>query len=117
VLSAQNRAVLEAIMALPDDAYRFTAAQWAPIVFDFAVAYNKVCPEPRPEQSRRESRMSGLDKDAIIDSMTPLYYGRTAGLVVESGDMDSATFEREVIQAQAQTFAALKPRLIELWDR
>jgi len=100
VLSAENQAVLEAILALPNDAYRFTAAQWAPIVFDFAVAYNK----------------SGLDKDAVIDSMTPLYYGRTAGLVVESGDMDSATFELEVIQAQARTFGELKPRLIERWD-
>jgi hypothetical protein len=48
--------------------------------------------------------------------MTPLYYGRTAGLVVESQDMDSATFEREVIQAQARTFRELKPRLIERWD-
>jgi len=65
----------------------------------------------------KESRISGLDKDAVIDSMTPLYYGRTAGLVVESGDMDSATFEREVIQAQASTFEELKLRLIERWDR
>ncbi|MFQ5813393.1 MAG: glycosyltransferase [Anaerolineae bacterium] len=100
VLSAENRATLEAILAQPDDAYRFTAQQWAPIVFDFAVAYNR----------------SGLDQDAVIDSMTPLYYGRTAGLVVESQDMDSAAFEREVIQAQARTFEELKPHLIERWD-
>ena len=99
VLSAENRAVLEAILVQPHDAYRFTAEQWTPIVFDFAVAYNK----------------SGLDKDAVMDSMTPLYYGRTAGLVVESQNMDSATFEREVIQAQARTFEELKPYLIERW--
>jgi glycosyltransferase involved in cell wall biosynthesis len=100
VLSAENRVALEAILAQPDDAYQFTAEQWAPIVFDFAVAYNK----------------SGPDQDAVMDSMTPLYYGRTAGLVVESQDMDSATFEREVIQAQARTFEELKPRLIECWN-
>jgi glycosyltransferase involved in cell wall biosynthesis len=99
VLSAENWAALQAILAQPNDTYRFTAEQWAPIVFDFAVAYNK----------------NGLDKDAVIDSMTPLYYGRTAGLVVESEDMDSATFEREVIQAQAQTFEEWKPYLIERW--
>jgi glycosyltransferase involved in cell wall biosynthesis len=99
VLSVENRTALETILVQPDDAYRFTAKQWAPIVFDFAVAYNK----------------SGLDKDAVIDSMTPLYYGRTAGLVVESKDMDSATFEREVIQAQARTFEEWKPYLIERW--
>jgi hypothetical protein len=101
VLSAENRASLEAILAQPEDAYQFTAQQWAPIVFDFAVAYNR----------------SGLNKDAVIDSMTPLYYGRTAGLVVESQAMDSATFEREVIQAQARTFEELKQYLIERWSR
>jgi len=101
VLSAENRAALETILAQPDDVFQFTAQQWAPIVFDFAVAYNK----------------SGLDKDAVIDSMTPLYYGRTAGLVVESADMDSATFEREVIQAQARTFEELKPCLVKRWER
>jgi glycosyltransferase involved in cell wall biosynthesis len=100
VLSAENRATLEAILAQPDAAYQFTAQQWAPVVFDFAVAYNR----------------SSLDEDTIIDSMTPLYYGRTAGLVVESQDMDGATFEREVIQAQARTFEKLKPRLIERWN-
>jgi len=101
VLSAENRAVLEAILAQPDDAYRFTAEQWAPIVFDFAVAYNK----------------SDLDKDAVIDSMTPLYYGRTAGLVMESRNMDNATFEEEVIQRQARVFEELKPYLMERWER
>jgi hypothetical protein len=34
---------------------------------------------------------------------------------VESQDMDSATFEQEVIQAQARTFRELKPHLIERW--
>ena len=99
VLSDENWEVLESILAQPDDAYHFSARQWAPIVFDFAVAYNK----------------SGLDKDIVIDSMTPLYYGRTAGLVVESKEMDNATFEREVIQAQAKTFERLKPYLVEKW--
>ena len=99
VLSVESRALLEAILAQSDDAYQFTAQQWAPIVFDFAVAYNK----------------SSLDKDPVIDSMTPLYYGRTAGLVVESEDMDSATFEKQVIQRQARAFERLKPYLVERW--
>jgi hypothetical protein len=100
-LSAKNQSRLEAILARPDKAYRFGAEDWAPIVFDFAVAYNK----------------SGLSQNKIIDSMTPLYYGRTAGLVVESKEMDSATFEQEVIQAQARTFEQLKPCLLERWER
>jgi hypothetical protein len=108
VLSAENRAIIEAILSQPDDAYQFTAEQWAPMVFDFAVAYKRSGLDPVL------SKVEG--KAAVIDSMTPLYYGRTAGLVVESQDMDSATFERDVIQAQARTFEELKPRLIERWD-
>lgn len=101
ILSAENREGLETILAQPDDEYRFSASQWAPIVLDFAVAYNK----------------SGLDEDEIIDSMTPLYYGRTAGLVVESETMDSATFERQVIQRQAKVFEESKPYLMERWEQ
>ena len=91
VLSPDNRAVLQAVLAQPDEGYRFTAEQWAPIVFDYAVAYNKAY----SEQDRRGSP----DKDAIIDSMTPLYYGRTAGLVAQSAEMDTDTFERDIVQA------------------
>jgi len=100
-LSAENQSRLEAILAQSDDQYRFAAEQWAPIVFDFAVAYNK----------------SGLSQERIINSMTPLYYGRTAGLVVESQDMDKDTFEREVIQAQARVFESLKPQLLKRWEQ
>lgn len=100
-LSAENQSRLKAILTRPDEEYQFNAEDWAPIVFDFAVAYNK----------------SGLGQDQIIDSMTPLYYGRTAGLVVESKEMDSATFEQEVIQAQARVFEELKPYLLERWEQ
>ncbi|MBS3784468.1 MAG: glycosyltransferase [Anaerolineae bacterium] len=100
-LSAENQSRLAAILAQSDDQYSFAAEQWAPIVFDFAVAYNK----------------SGLSQERIINSMTPLYYGRTAGLVVESQDMDKDTFEREVIQAQARVFESLKPQLLKRWEQ
>ena len=113
VLSADNWAAIEAILAQTDDAYRFTAEQWAPIVFDFAVAYNR---KGTRQQGNKATRQRGLDKNAVIDSMTPLYYGRTAGLVVESADMDNATFEQEVVQAQARTFEELKPYLVGCWE-
>ncbi len=100
VLAEENLAAVREIAARPKEEYAFPADLWAKVVFDFAVAYNK----------------SGLQPDRVIRAMTPLYYGRTAGLVVESKDMDSATFEREVIQAQARTFEELKPYLIERWE-
>jgi len=109
VLSQENQAVLAAILAQPERSFRFTAEQWAPMVFDFAVAYNRA--------GVGNATPGGPDRDAIIDSMTPLYYGRTGGLVVQSAEMDSDTFEKAVVQAQAGAFEELKPLLIERWGK
>jgi hypothetical protein len=100
VLTAENLAAVKEIAALSDEDYRFPADRWARIVFDFAVAFNK----------------SGLEPAEVIGAMTPLYYGRTAGLVKQSQEMSTAQFEQQVIQTQAQTFEKLKPYLIERWE-
>jgi glycosyltransferase involved in cell wall biosynthesis len=100
ILTPQNLEAVREIATLPYADYAFPAELWAQIVFDFAVAYNK----------------SELDPEQVILGMTPLYYGRTAGLVVQSQEMNSAEFEEQVIQAQARVFEELKPRLIEKWD-
>jgi hypothetical protein len=101
ILTAENLATVKEIAALSDKDYRFLADRWARIVFDFAVAYNK----------------SGLEPAEVIGAMTPLYYGRTAGLVKQSQEMSTAQFEQQVIQTQAHTFEKLKPYLVEQWER
>ena len=101
ILTAENLAAVKEIAALSDEDYHFPTDRWARIVFDFAVAYNK----------------SGLEPAEVIGAMTPLYYGRTAGLVKQSEEMNTAEFEQQVIQAQAQTFERLKPYLVEQWER
>ena len=101
ILMAENLAAVREIAALSDEEYRFPADRWARTVFDFAVAFNK----------------SGLEPEEVIGAMTPLYYGRTAGLVKQSQEMSTAQFEQQVIQTQAQTFEKLKPYLIEQWER
>jgi len=101
ILTAENLAAVGEIAALSNEDYRFPADRWARTVFDFAVAYNK----------------SGLEPAEVIGAMTPLYYGRTAGLVKQSQEMNPTEFEQQVIQAQAQTFEQLKPYLIERWER
>jgi len=101
ILTAENLAAVKEIVTLSDEDYRFPADHWARIVFDFAVAYNK----------------SDLEPAEVIKAMTPLYYGRTAGLVKQSREMSTTEFEQQVIQAQAQTFEKLKPYLVERWGR
>ena len=100
ILSPENLEAVRRIASLPYADYAFPADLWAQIVFDFAVAYNK----------------SRLDPEHAILAMTPLYYGRTAGLVVQSQEMSSVEFEEHVIQAQAMVFEKLKPALIDKWD-
>ena len=98
ILAPENLAEVKRITALTEADYAFPAELWAKVVYDFAVAYNKRGPCKELEAS----------PDEVIAAMTPLYYGRTAGLVVESRDMDSATFEEQVVQRQARVFEELK---------
>jgi len=106
ILAPDNLAAVREIATQSEDDYTFPAETWAKIVYDFAVAYNK----------RGPYRDLALSPAEVIAAMTPLYYGRTAGLVVESRDMDTATFEEQVIQRQARVFEELKSYLIERWE-
>jgi hypothetical protein len=100
VLSPSNRRVLEEIIERDAGSFHFDAPEWAEIALDYAVAYNH----------------SGLDRNRVIDSVVPLYCGRTAGMVVRSRTMGVTTFEQDIVQAQARLFEQLKPELIARWE-
>jgi hypothetical protein len=99
VLAAEQFVALEDIAARDEASFTFPAETWARVVFDFAIAYN------RDIQSAEQ----------IMAAMSPLYYGRTAGLVTEAGSMNSAEFEQQVVQAQAAVFERLKSELVRRW--
>lgn len=101
---AMNDANFDAVAelaGLSQDAYGFPVDLWARVVFDFAVAYNH--------------GIEGLTPDEMLDSMTGLYYGRTAGFVKTTWDMTTAQAE-EVVNAQAKAFMRLKPYLVGRWN-
>jgi len=106
ILAAENLAAVRQIASLSQADYAFPAELWAKVVYDFAVAYNR----------KGACRELDLPPEEVITAMTPLYYGRTAGLVVESRDMDAATFEEKVVRRQALIFEQLKPYLIARWE-
>ncbi len=99
VLADENRSAVERLIALPDKAYAFPADLWVRCVYDFAVACR---------------RHQSSDPQSILDAMTPLYLGRTAGFVRETQEMTTRQAE-DVIQAQARTYEHLKPYLIGRW--
>jgi hypothetical protein len=67
-------------------------------VYDFAVAHAAAAASPA----------------ALMDALTPLYFGRTAGRVLDTAAMDEAAFE-DYLERQAAIFERDKPYLRERW--
>ncbi len=101
ILIPDHWSALQDLVAQNDAAFTFPSNLWAQIVFDFALAY----------------RLSGVEREALITALVPLYYGRVAGMVYEAAGMDSDTFERAIVQAQAAVFEKLKPELAQRWEK
>jgi len=101
VLPPDRWRALQNLAAQDGQAFTFPSETWARSVFDLALAYN----------------LPGAERPALIGALAPLYYGRVAGMVRQAEGMDSATFEREVVQAQASVFERLKPELTQQWKR
>jgi glycosyltransferase involved in cell wall biosynthesis len=99
VLAPQQLDALERISAASEESFTFPSETWARIVFDFAAAYNDAV----------------LPASQIMAAMVPLYYGRTAGLVLQAREMSAGEFEQQVVQVQAETFLSLKPELVARW--
>ncbi len=81
-----------------DEEFRFPASLWVQTVYDFALAYHE----------------QALHQEHLVKSLTPLYLGRTASLVLETRDDGPEEVER-TIEALCQTFERMKPYLIDRW--
>ena len=103
-LSERTISDVEALAHLGDESFEYPARLWVQTVYEFAAAYNG-----------RGLGRNGPDPDEIVDSLTPLYFGRTAGFVRETEQMTCAEAE-QVIESVAALFEQEKPCLVELWD-
>lgn len=84
---------------------RFNLPQtlWVKTVYDFAVAYCRsrtVAPEIR---------------ERIVESLVPIYFGRTASFVIETKKMPTYEAE-EIIEQLCDEFERLKPYLLRRWN-
>jgi len=83
--------------------FNFPPELWVKIIYDFAVAYHQI----------RLSSRNELDK--LVNSLIPIYFGRTASFIIETEDIP--TYEAEdKIEHLCDKFEELKPYLIERWD-
>lgn len=99
VLAPETYAAVAALAAQADARFTFPAEPWVRVVYDFAAAYGQGAASPA----------------ALMDALTPLYFGRTAGLVLDTLPMDTAAFEA-YLEAQADVFEHEKPYLRERWQ-
>ncbi len=96
ILDAEQRAMIDKM--LEDETPSLGVDDWARIVSDFAVVYN---------------RGEG-DPDKVALSLLPLYYARKATMLRELEGQPWTAVE-DAIQAQANVFLEAKPYLIERW--
>ena len=85
----------------PDPAtsrFRFPDETWARVVYGSLLAHHE----------RR------LDDGRLIEALVPLYFGRVASHILETGPLDDEAAEA-VVERQARAYEALKPELVAAW--
>ncbi|HSC57886.1 MAG TPA: glycosyl transferase family 2 [Nitrospira sp.] len=81
-----------------DEDFRFPLSLWVQTVYDSAVAYHEKV----------------IHREHLLKSLTPLYLGRTASLVLETKG-GSPEEVQQTMEQGCQTFEAMKPYLVERW--
>jgi len=99
ILSDKNYRDVIKLTGLNAEDFHFPADLWARIVYDYAVGY---C-------------FDG-EKEEILMSLIPLYYGRTAAFVIESHAV-SEELADAVVEGVAGIFERMKPYLIKRWKK
>jgi hypothetical protein len=98
-LSPETAQAVRAMAAKPGDgAPDFDDATWCNVVYDFAVAHHR----------RR------VQRELLLQALTPLYLGRVASFVERHAASDPATVE-EAIDSLCHTFKAQRPSLRSRW--
>ncbi len=100
VVSAENFKELRKISKMPMESFCIRPELWVKIIYDYAIHFNK----------------GKTDSLTLLDSLTPLYFGRVASFVAQTKDMSEAKAEK-LIQEQATVYEQNKPYLISRWAK
>ena len=98
VLTAENYRNLKKIVETPMDSFIFPSELWVRVIYDFASYFNTV----------------KTDRLTLLDSLTPLYFGRVGAFVLQTRGMSGSKAEA-IIQEQARVYERLKPYLLSRW--
>lgn len=89
---------LHEIKGMKERQFSFPTDLWARVLFDMAVAF----------------RDAGTERNKIIESLVPLYFGRTLSFVKKTARMTLKQAE-EAIEDDCMKFEMAKPYLIQRW--
>jgi glycosyltransferase involved in cell wall biosynthesis len=98
-LTGQVYKKLHEIGEMGEEVFTFPTDLWARVLFDMAVAY----------------RNSIIDRDLMMDSLIPLYFGRTLSFVKRTKRMSIKQAE-EAIEQDCAAFEMAKPYLLKRWN-
>jgi glycosyltransferase involved in cell wall biosynthesis len=97
-----SESTLEGLLASAEktgEDFRVSDGLWVRLVYEVAAAFHR----------------RTLDRDHLLQSLVPLYLGRTASFVLDAREADSAQVE-DKIETLAREFETQKPYLLELWS-
>jgi len=100
ILSEVVYGKLTEIGTLAVNGFDFPTDLWARLLFDAALAY----------------RSSDLDKELLVDSLIPLYYGKTLSFVKKTAGMSIQQAE-DAIEEDCMVFELAKPYLVKRWEK
>jgi hypothetical protein len=98
ILSPETLAGILPLGLVEKEDFRFPSALWAQTVYDFALAYHDKV----------------LHREHLLKSLTPLYLGQMASLVLRTQHQKPEDVET-CIEELCETFARMKPYLVERW--
>ena len=99
-LTPETLAELEAASRLNTESFRLPDTVWVHVIYEYASAF----------------RHRKIDRDHMMQSLVPLYLGRTASFVIEVRESNALEVE-ERIEKLCSVFEAEKPYLMQYWDR
>ena len=100
ILAADTLAAIQAAAKLDDRNFRIPDELWVKTIYEFACSYHH----------------SVINRDHLLQALTPLYRGRMASFVLENQGADGETIERKLEGLTAE-FERQKPGLDQNWTR
>ncbi|MFH1035859.1 MAG: glycosyl transferase [Pseudomonadota bacterium] len=98
IVSPEVMAKLTEIGDLPADQFDFPTQLWVKALYDFAVCHHG----------------GKVDKDELLNSLIPLYFGKTLSYVRKTARMSVQQAE-EFIENECMVFEESKPYLVDRW--